>query len=286
MTLSLFETCPLKCASPLEKTTISLPEGALYQCSDCGQLLSSCSQDWYNKSMQEFNTPKGMVPEGSHQHRYNKRMSKILLAAKNQLAYNTHEVISLDVGCSSGALLEVALRCGFNAHGAEPAEEAANTAALIPNAHVFKGFLHDAKYPDNHFDIITLFEVIEHLTNPIALTQEMTRILKPGGILLIGTGNGDSWTVKIQGAKWEYFDISGHGGHISFFTPKSMQKLAQQCELNIKNITTKRVNLGEKKHVSFIFYQFNKIVRELLALPARWAHKGHDMLATMQKPMD
>jgi len=285
MTLALFEQCPLQCNSTLIETNINLPEGKLRQCPSCGQLLSACSQEWYNQSMQEFNTSEGMVPEGSHHQRYNKRMSHILVHAKTQLAYKTDNIISLDVGCSSGALLEVALRCGFHTHGAEPAEKAANTAALIPNAHVFKGFLHEAKYPDNHFDIITLFEVIEHLTNPIELTQEMMRILKPGGILLIGTGNADSWTVQVQGKKWEYFDISGHGGHISFFTPKSMQKLAQHCDLSVKNISTKRVNLGEKKHVSFIFYQFNKVIRELLALPARWVHKGHDMLVTMQKPM-
>jgi len=286
MTLVLFKQCPLQCNSTLTETSISLPEGNLRQCPSCGQLLSPCSQAWYDKSMQEFDTPEGMVPEGSHHQRYNKRMSKILHKAKQQLAYHTDHIMSLDVGCSSGALLEVALRCGFDAYGAEPAEQAANTAALVPNAHVFKGFLHEAKYPDNHFDIITLFEVIEHLTNPIALTQEMMRILKPGGILLIGTGNADSWTVQVQSEKWEYFDISGHGGHISFFTPQSMTKLAQQCGLSAKEISTKRVNLGEKKNVSFAFYQFNRIAREILALPARWMNKGHDMLITMQKPMD
>jgi len=285
MTLSLFDTCPLKCSPPLEKTSIALPEGTLYQCPSCGQLLSSCTQDWYNESMQEFDNPQGTVPQGSMDKRYNQRMSRILKDAQKQLPYETKHITSLDVGCSSGALLEVAIRCGFTAHGAEPAEQAANTASEISNAHVFKGFLHNAKYPDNHFDIITLFEVIEHLTDPIELISEITRILKPGGALLIGTGNADSWTVKIQAEKWEYFDIAGHGGHISFFTPRSMRKLAKHCNMNIKNISTKRVNLGEKKNISFISYQFNKIARELLALPARWTHKGHDMLVTMQKPM-
>jgi len=285
MTLSLFETCPLKCCSSLEKTDIILPEGALYQCTSCGQLLSSCRQEWYNESMQEFNVAQGTVPQGSMDKRYDQRMSRMLRAAQSHLLYDTNSITSLDVGCSSGALLEVAIRCGFVAHGAEPAEQAANTAAKVPNANVFKGFLHDAKYPDNHFDIITLFEVIEHLTDPVGLVSEIARILKPGGILLIGTGNADSWTVKVQVEKWEYFDIAGHGGHISFFTPKSMNKLAQLCSLNIKDLSTKRVNFGEKKNISNIAYQFNRIARELLALPARWTHKGHDMLVTMQKPM-
>ncbi|MDQ6955161.1 MAG: class I SAM-dependent methyltransferase [Mariprofundaceae bacterium] len=283
MTLSLFETCPLQCTSPLEKTSIVLPEGALYECPSCGQLLSSCTQGWYNESMQEFDNPQGTVPQGSMDKRYDQRMSRILKGAQKKLPYHANRITSLDVGCSSGALLQVAQRCGFNAHGVEPADQAANTASGIPDVSVFKGFLHDAKYPDNHFDMITLFEVIEHLTDPISMTQEISRILKPGGIFLIGTGNADSWTVKLLGEKWEYFDIAGHGGHISFFTPKSMRKLADHCQLNIKEISTKRVNFGEKKNVGFMFYQFNRIVRELLALPARWTSKGHDMLVTMQK---
>jgi len=214
MTPSLFETCPLLCNTTLEQTDIKLPEGSLYRCASCGQLLSSCTQDWYNESMEEFDNPVGTVPQGSLDKRYNQRISKILIEAQKQLAYKVDTIASLDVGCSSGALLQVAQRCGFDAHGVEPAELAAQTAARIPNTHVFTGFLHDAKYPDNHFDIITLFEVIEHLTDPISIVQEVARILKPGGIFLIGTGNADSWTVQVQGEKWEYFDIAGHGGHI------------------------------------------------------------------------
>jgi len=278
MTLPLFETCPLKCTTPLEKTSTILPEGALYQCPSCGQLLSSCTQEWYNESMLEFDNPQGTVPQGSLDKRYDQRMSRILNTAKNQLAYDTSSVTFLDVGCSSGALLQVAQRCGFHVHGAK-------TAASIPNTNVFNGFLHDAHYPDNHFDIITLFEVIEHLTDPISLAQEISRILKPGGIFLIGTGNADSWTVQVQGKYWEYFDISGHGGHISFFTPQSMQKLAQHCQLHVQSISTKRVNFAEKKNVSKTLYHVNRVARELLSLPARWFHKGQDMLVTLQKPI-
>jgi len=284
MTLSLFENCPLKCSDPLKKTDITLPEGNLYQCPSCGQLLSSCTQKWYNESMLEFDNPQGTVPQGSLDKRYNQRMSRILTQAQHQLAYQTNTITYLDVGCSSGALLQVAQRCGFQIHGAEPAKQAANTASNIPGAKVFQGFLQDAHYPDNHFDIITLFEVIEHLTNPINLVQEIARILKPGGVFLIGTGNADSWTVQKLAEKWEYFDITGHGGHISFFTPKSMQKLAKHCQLNVQSIATKRVNFGEKKDLNSFTYTLNRIAREALALPARWFNKGHDMLVTMQKP--
>ena len=284
MSPSLFEHCPLGCDTSLVTTNIELPEGNLRQCPACGQLLSACTQVWYDESMQEFDVPEGTLPQGSSWKRHEQRISRMLEQAHAQLSDSSDPIMFLDVGCSSGSVLSVAKQCGFNTFGVEPATKAAETAAQIEGVEVFNGFLHDAQYPDNHFDIVTLFEVIEHLTDPIALISEIGRILKPGGLLLIGTGNGGSWTVQALGNKWEYFDIKKHGGHISFFNPQSMALLADKSGLEVADVNTKRVNLGEKKDVSWLFYQFNRVARELLALPARWINRGHDMLVTLRKP--
>ena len=52
----------------------------------------------------------------------------------------------------------------------------------------------DVCFEDNSFDAITLHQVIEHISDPIALLNECARILQPNGILLVGMGNTDSWT--------------------------------------------------------------------------------------------
>lgn len=283
---TIFNHCPVGCNSTLENTDIQLPEGVLKRCPDCGQLLSSCSKAWFDESMQEFDVPLGTLPSGKNRQRYHQRMGKILNNAKSALAYQAgsdQALRLLDVGCSSGALLRVAKECGYDASGAEPATLAADTARDL-GFEVFPGFLQDAGFPDNHFDVITLFEVIEHLLEPEELLKEILRILKPGGVVLIGTGNADSWTVGFMGADWEYFDIRSHGGHISFFNPKSMRILTQRCGFEVDNIATKRVNIRERKHASKPMYELVKISRELLAIPARFAGKGHDMLSTLRKP--
>jgi len=64
-----------------------------------------------------------------------------------------------------------------------------------------------------------------------------------------------------------------------------MQKLAQHCQLHVQSISTKRVNFAEKKNVNKPLYNINRIVRELLSLPARWLNKGQDMHVTLQKPI-
>ena len=286
VTNSIFDHCPIGCNSSLENTDIKLPEGLLKICPDCGQLLSPCSKAWFDESMQEFDVSMGTLPSGKNKQRYHQRMGKILNNAKSAIAYQPtpeQTLRLLDVGCSSGALLRVAKECGYDASGAEPATQAADTARGL-GFEVFPGFLQDAGFPDNHFDVITLFEVIEHLLEPQGLLKEILRVLKPGGVLLIGTGNADSWTVGFMGADWEYFDIRSHGGHISFFNPKSMRILTQQCGFEVDNISTKRVNIRERKHASKPMYELVKVTRELLAIPARFAGKGHDMLTTLRKP--
>ncbi len=282
---TLFNHCPVGCNSTLENTDIKLPEGVLKKCPDCGQLLSSCSKAWFDESMQEFDVPLGTLPSGKNRQRYHQRMGNILNDAKSVVGNKNNEALRLlDVGCSSGALLRVAKECGYDASGAEPATQAADTARGL-GFEIFPGYLQDAGFPDNHFDVITLFEVIEHLLDPQDLLKEILRILKPGGVLLIGTGNANSWTVDFMGADWEYFDIRSHGGHISFFNPKSMRMLTENCGFEVDNISTKRVNILERKHASKPMYEMVKVTRELLAIPARFADKGHDMLSTLRKPV-
>lgn len=279
----VFSHCPVGCDSTLEDTSILLPEGNLKQCPECKQLLSPCTKKWFDESMQEFNVAEGTLPTEKNKPRYHRRMGKILNHARELLAHQTGVPRLLDVGCSSGALLLVANECGYEALGAEPAEKAAKTAKDL-GFDIFPGYLQDAHFPDNHFDVITLFEVIEHLIEPAVLLCEIQRVLKPGGLLLIGTGNGDSWTVNFLQNKWEYFDIRSHGGHISFFNPKSLNILATDCGFEVHGISTRRVNLTERKDASRPVYELSKIIRELLEVPARYYNKGHDMLAILRKP--
>jgi len=279
----LFEACPLGCKNKLETTSIQLPEGKLKRCPSCWQLLSACTASRFEASMQEFDVPEGTLPSERDAKRLHDRVGSNLHQAAAALGKPTSELKLLDVGCSSGSLLHVASDLGFNVAGVEPAEQAASTAKEA-GFNVYNGLLHEAKYPDNSFDIITLYEVIEHLTNPLELVREAHRILKPGGVFLIGTGNADSWTVTALGPKWEYFSIDSHGGHISFFTPASIRLMAEKSDFLVEDIQAKRICLAERESSSPLSYRIKKLFAELMALPARWLNKGHDMFVILRKP--
>jgi 2-polyprenyl-3-methyl-5-hydroxy-6-metoxy-1,4-benzoquinol methylase len=148
---------------------------------------------------------------------------------------------------------------------------------------VRQGLLEEAAFPAQSFDALTLFEVIEHLREPLALLRECHRVLRPGGVLMIGTGNRASWTACTLRNRWQYLDIGHHGGHISFFSPASLRLAAERAGFAAHRIATRNVRLVDKGSASASAYFAGKALAALLAPPARWLGRGHDMLGVFRR---
>ena len=278
----LLVRCPVGCQGDLIETAIVLPEGPLRRCPGCGQLVSQITARAYANSMREFDLPRGTLPTDRTQQRHDARAAKLFGKLRTLVRSESEPPRLLDIGCSSGALLRSARCHGFDAEGVEPAAQAAEFARST-GLKVFQGYLHEARYPASSFNAATLMEVIEHLPDPSTLLREAWRVLKPNGVLVVGTGNGASWTAWLVGARWGYFHVEEHGGHISFFNPDSLGRLAQQCGFRIERLETRRVSLVEPQQTSRATYRMLKIMAGMLAMPARMFGKGHDMLAFLTK---
>lgn len=275
-------TCPVGCNAPLETTTYVLPEGALLRCGACGQLISQCTPEYYWQSMQEFDDPKGTLPEAGLEKRRFRRSKTFLDQIAKLLGQPPEQIRLLDVGCSSGAFLDAAVKLGFQAEGVEPAPKAAATAQAA-GLNVRQGLLQEAGYAAGQFDAITLFEVIEHLQQPAELLQECRRILRPGGILLVGTGNAASWSMATMGARWEYLSIAKHGGHVSFFSPESIALLGQRAGFGVAAIRTRGVRFCEKGDCAAPIHRIAKLAAEFLNIFAALMDKGHDMAVYLRR---
>jgi SAM-dependent methyltransferase len=118
----------------------------------------------------------------------------------------------------------------------------------------------------------------------LPLLAECRRILKPGGILLVSTANAESWTAAAMGAHWDYFDMERDGGHISFYNPRSIAKVAANAGFEVARVDTARVKFHDKENTPRWRYVLGKLTAEALNLPARLAGRGHDMLAYLRKP--
>ena len=279
----LITTCPAGCGTQLVETDIVLAEGPLLRCSVCSQLLSSCTRGQYELALKKWDTSSGTTPEARSAARFQSVIERRLRCALRLLGRRSSPPLRLcDVGCSSGSLLAVAAKLGFSPSGVEIANNAAETARRA-GFEVFCGLLHEARFADATFHVITAFELIEHLNDPIFLLQECHRILKPDGVLIINTPNAASWTASVMRERWDGFSLSSMGGHVSFFSPQSLAHLAGQCGFRVERLETRRVRFAESHQVSPIVFRALKVMGEVLNIPAGLVNKGHDMLAFLRK---
>ena len=274
--------CPVGCTSLLNITEFALPEGALRRCAACGQLISAASEQRYWETMASFNAPGFNRPQRREIERRRSVAGRRLKTVTRLLGKSPAGLHLIDVGCSRGQFVDFAVQAGFTALGVEPAPDIAAAARAL-GLNVRTGLLEEQHYPDAAFDAASLFEVVEHLREPLPLLRECWRIIKPGGILIISTGNAASWTVAAMGARWDYFHIEKDGGHISFFNPQSIAAVAHNAGFRVERIETSRVKFHEKGDVSKLTYALGKIAAELLNVPARMAGRGHDMLAYLRR---
>ena len=279
---SYVTTCPVGCAAPMNTTAFALPEGPLRSCTGCGQLISAVDEKRYWETMAAFNAPDFNQPPAHEVERRRSVASRRLRTVTRLLNKAPAETRTVDIGCSRGQFVGFAAEAGFQAEGVEPAPDIAAAARAL-GLNVRTGLLEEQRFPDASFDAASLFEVVEHLREPLPLLKECRRILKPGGVLLISTGNAASWTVAAMGARWDYFHIEKDGGHISFFNPKSIATLAHNAGFNVERIETARVNFHRKDEVSGATYKLGKLAAELLNVPARLTGRGHDMLAYLRR---
>ena len=272
----LITRCPNGCNSSLKETGISVSEGPIRVCTVCGQMMSSCSKYFYEKSNQEWNTEDGTWPSEKDYKRLFKRRRRDIKYISKILSKSFPDIHILDVGCSNGSSVHIANELGLNAEGVEPSEKAVQNG-LEKGLQIHLGFLHDAGFASDSFDAITLYEVIEHIADPITLLKECYRILRPGGVLLIGTGNTNSWTRKIRKGNWDFFDMRQHGGHISFFSTRSIRTIASHTGFTVVKTRTSSVKFYEKGEVPFLLYNVFKIFSELSNFPSKIFVKGHQM---------
>ena len=131
----------------------------------------------------------------------------------------------LEVGCGPGLFLGSAAQRSWDCTGIEMLDDMARVTRERYGVTV-KPDLFEARFPDASFDVCYMNEVIEHVINPVPMMREIHRVLRPGGIALLRTGNARSWSARLNGAKWWYYHFGGHG-HIRFFGPESAEALCK-----------------------------------------------------------
>jgi len=145
--------------------------------------------------------------------------------------------VLLDLGCSSGAFLQSLRGKGWDLVGIEMSAESAKHAQAKSGANVFVGDILDAQFPPESFDVITCFDVFEHLYEPRRVMAKVGEWLKPGGIFYVLVPNVDSAEARVFGSYWHGLELPRHLFH---YSPKSLKSLAGLAGLLQVSLETRR----------------------------------------------
>ena len=138
----------------------------------------------------------------------------------------------LDVGCGSGSFVYWMTENGWNSCGIELNNEAVEIASGL-KLNVREGDLETAGHPENYFDLITAWEVLEHIPDLKQFLSEVRRILKPGGKFAGSVPNIVSWEALLFGKDWQPLEIPYHLYH---FSPESLKTVLEGSGMKLEKL--------------------------------------------------
>lgn len=147
----------------------------------------------------------------------------------------------LDVGCGSGLLLSVLKSRGFDVRGFDSSREARAVAKHLHGVDVVVGeSVAKAGFAADEFDVVTLFHVLEHVSDPRQVLSEVRRILQPQGRVLVQVPNIESWQSRLFGGRWYGLDVPRHVVNYSHY---AIRKLLGSAGFRIRR--TRHFNLRD-----------------------------------------
>ncbi|MBD2743511.1 methyltransferase domain-containing protein [Coleofasciculus sp. FACHB-1120] len=155
-----------------------------------------------------------------------------LLSMLQQVNKNSDKKLRvLDIGCGNGSLSHAIAQQGYEVVGVEESEQGVAIASSnFSDCHFIQASIYDLPYTElqNYFDIVISVEVIEHLFYPKELVKAAKKCLKPNGTLILTTpyhGYLKNIVLAISGKLDKHFHVLWDGGHIKFFSVKTLTEL-------------------------------------------------------------
>jgi 2-polyprenyl-3-methyl-5-hydroxy-6-metoxy-1,4-benzoquinol methylase len=278
-----FRRCPL-CGSNDSISFLQKQEMTLVQCKNCAMIFSNpvpaemSSGSFYNETHAPFYLSPDKLKSDYASVRFERELRLFRRFCKSGNV--------LDVGCSTGAFLfqlQNRFPGSYDALGTDVSQPALEYAKSRGVKIVNESFL-DFDFGEKHFDAITFWAVMEHLTNPKQFLDKATSLLKRGGHCFILVPNMRSLAVRTLGGKYRYILPE----HLNYFTPRTLEKFSKtQTSIEIISSGSSHFNpiviwqdfRGRGEYVSdenraALLKRTTAAKQNPLLKPAKWVYKG------------
>ena len=217
----------------------SLSFGRILRCADCGFGFTETrpSAEQLRKLYERMDTAV-YESETAGRIRTARRHLRILTEHARQAGR------LLDVGCASGRFVEAAADPGWSAVGIEPSETLSAQAKqlLAGRATVWAATLQEAALERASFDAVTMWDVLEHVTNPVEFFETAAALIRPGGLMAVNVPNLDSLPARLLGRRWPLLLPE----HLNYFNSRSLQACARRAGLLQLALGSRPVNFTVK----------------------------------------
>lgn len=157
----------------------------------------------------------------------------------------------LDIGCATGIFLKAASSF-YDCTGLDVSEYATEFARNNLGINALCGNIFDINFESQSFDIVTMWDVIEHVRDPNRYIEKVSQIIKQGGLLVLSTGNIESLMFKIQRQNWHLLIPPLH---LFYFNKASISTLLRRHGFKIINIS----HNGQYTNIGYIFNKLKRL---------------------------
>lgn len=159
---------------------------------------------------------------------FEKVLKKVI--KKNNLNPSDREFNVLDIGCASGSFLNAAKKItNWNLKGIEPSKTMVEFGITNYGLDINQGVFMENSFPNDKFDMITLWDVLEHVNHPDKLLYDIAKKLKINGFLIINVPNLNTITARMMKYSWPFYLAV----HIHYFKNNTLKKLLANYQLQV-----------------------------------------------------
>jgi 2-polyprenyl-3-methyl-5-hydroxy-6-metoxy-1,4-benzoquinol methylase len=172
----------------------------------------------------------------------------------------------LDIGAGSGKLVRFLRARGVDAQGIEPSRALFDCFLSAETAFTC-AMLDDLRSPaGGPFDVVTAFDVIEHVADPVRFLGDLSALLAPGGLFLGSTPDVGSLVARTFGRRWHFY----YPYHLSYFAPRTLARAAEPHGLRLLDCRHR----GRVRSVGYMVRYAAEFIGN--ATPPAWARRFDD----------